>query len=226
MTFTTDTATARYYLAKYFDVQRLQNEAKAFCLHDMQTSDTCATYYLHASMLQAESILQAATKACHDNIRSIDPHSSDLMQVYEPQLWLDVMGRDFCENFFIDRLVTGHVAIFCHRHAAVMSTDIFEQLTDRIYLGGHNIDPVDAVRFLDAERRVVGNNGIQGGVGGVGEGCQLSSLQTGCVRAISSQSSSLCREAGKEDFDQEWIRNAILQLPPFLLCDIIVRGQI
>jgi hypothetical protein len=177
-------------------------------------------------MLQAESILQAATKACYDNIGSIDPHSSDLMQVYEPQFWLDVMEKEYSKNAYcIGRLVAGHVAIFCHHHAAVMSTDIFQQLTHGIYLSGDNIDPVDAVRFLDAERRIGGNNGIQRGVGGGGERCQLSSLQTRCVRAISNRR-SLFLEAEKEDVDQEWIRNAILQLPPLLLCEIIVRGRI
>jgi hypothetical protein len=117
--FTTDSATALYSLAKYFGVARLQNEVKKFCLEDMQMVDTCGTYYAHATLLQVENVLQAATKFCRENITRIPIHSSRLHHVPDPQFWLDLMKEHAEKGTIKSKLgfrLSEHIAVFCSLH--------------------------------------------------------------------------------------------------------------
>jgi BTB/POZ domain len=134
MSFTTDHTTALYSLAKYFGVARLQNEVKKFCLEDMQTVETCGTYYEHATtILQEEAILQPAAKYCRENIGQIISHTSRLLYVPDPQFWLDLM-KEHAEKGTIKSKIgfrlSLHIAQFCIYHVALLSPEMFKQLTD------------------------------------------------------------------------------------------------
>jgi hypothetical protein len=219
MAFTMENATALYSLAKYFGAKRLQNEAKQFCLQDLCHRDRCGTYYEHAKILQEETILESATKFCHDNITRIDFKSSRLLHVANPQFWLDLM-KARAENNVIHTSkcqysVISHIAVFCYKHADTLSPDIFGQLTSEQYLPMTEIHPVNAMLLLDAERRVLAGNGI--GVGG--DDKELSSLQLRCVNAIACG-----RQEDLRRLNQKWVREALKQLSPLILCEIISRG--
>jgi BTB/POZ domain len=109
MTFSTDTATALYSLAKYFAVKRLQNEAKKFCLRDMLDVNQCGTYYEHATILQEDTILIPAAKFCRANIVYIDHNSSRLLCVPDPQFWLDLMKDHAAKGTTLHNLRCLHV---------------------------------------------------------------------------------------------------------------------
>lgn len=76
-------------LAKYFDIRRLRSLAKQFWEADIQSSETCETYYEHATMLQEEKILQTATHMCTATIMKRKA-SSPLLHVAHVKFWLDI----------------------------------------------------------------------------------------------------------------------------------------
>jgi BTB/POZ domain len=209
MSFTTDTATALYSIAKYFGVARLQNEVKKFCLEDMQSVDRCGTYYEHAKILQEDGILEPAATFCRDNIKSITCKSR-LLRVADPQFWLDLM-KEHAErgtNSSLESRLSAHIAQFCFYHARVLSPEIFMQLTDKKYLLDNYIHPQPAIALLDAERRIVSNR----------QDDELSSLQIRCVKAIAGWKDKL-------DVKQPLLRNILTSLPPSILYEIIAaRG--
>jgi hypothetical protein len=116
VSFTTDTATALYSIAKYFGVKHLQNEVRKFCLEDMQKVETCGTYFEHVTILQVESILEAAAKFCHGNLLLIDCYNSRLKHAPDPQFWLDVM-KGHAEKGTMSRLIASFIVCFCNIHA-------------------------------------------------------------------------------------------------------------
>ena len=69
--FETDSATALYYLAKYFDVRHLRWHVRRFWKDDVRKVEACEMYYEHARILRETKILRDATEACHKNIMSI-----------------------------------------------------------------------------------------------------------------------------------------------------------
>jgi hypothetical protein len=101
-----------------------------------------------------------------------------------------------------------HIARYFQLHPSVTSPEIFKQLTDEKYLLDGCIHAIDALSLLDSERRIVG----QGGEG------KLSSLENRCVNAIVQSRSKLC-----ESSDKEWIRDALKQLSPAVLCELVTR---
>jgi BTB/POZ domain len=218
--FNTDTATALHSLAKYFGVVRLQNEVKKFCLENMQTVDTCGTYYELATILQEKAILKAAAKYCRDSIGNINSNTSRLLRVPDPQFWLDLMKKHAENGIVVPSLrwtFWVHIVAFCNRHADVLPPEIFKQLTNEAYLPMTKIHPVQAIVLLDAERRIIGDSNEQQGR------CddELSSLQLRCVNAIA--------QAGQEELRQlnvAWVHDMLRKLPHRVLYEIITRGFI
>jgi BTB/POZ domain len=200
--FTTDNATALYSLAKRFLVTRLYTEAKAFCRQDMRHGDKCGTYYEHATILQTKSILTLAAKYCRKKIKKINPTTSRLYHVPNPQFLIDLM-KDHAEKGTLPTLwgnrpwaLCSHIAMSCQKHHAILLPETFLQLTDEAYLPESNIQPVNAMILLDIERLIIGyNNGVEG---------KLASLQNRLVNAVARRE--------KKDFltlrtQEQWIRN-------------------
>jgi BTB/POZ domain len=233
--FTTNTATALYTLAKCFDVQGLEHEVMQFCWKDMETVETCGTYYHHATILQEDCILQPAAKFCRDNIAKINPTTSGLLKVPDPQFWLDLL-QDHAANGTITTDLGEdlclHLAVYCHDHAAFLSPEMFKKLTDEEYLVDDYLQPACALILLDAERHIVGNDNAttsrpqlqqqQGGEGEEGESNELSSLQMRCVNALARGNHE--PKAGSYQLYDHWIRDALRQLSPLVLAEIITRG--
>lgn len=98
--FTTDNATALYSLANYFGIRRLQYLAKQFWKTDIKKSvDAGETYYVYATKLQEDKVLQAATRACKDNILKLTT-SSRLLHVDHVDFWFDI-AVDFDDGSLI-----------------------------------------------------------------------------------------------------------------------------
>jgi BTB/POZ domain len=134
--FATDTATALYSLSKYFGARRLQHEVKKFCLRDLRQSDSCGTYYEHAKILQAESLLEATTKYCTRYIRQIN-EDSHLLHVTDAQFWIDLMESVECQyqnRDYMFQVALNHcsklILSFCRMH--ILSPEEFKQLTKGI----------------------------------------------------------------------------------------------
>jgi BTB/POZ domain len=181
--FNAENATALYSLAKYFGVKRLANEAKKFCLQDMQNGKTCGTYYEHATILQTESIMKPAVQSCRDYFKDIvDPRTCALHRVADHKFFLELMEDSLTKGTIgdIQWHLAAHVAAYCETHAAVTSPENFLQLTDKKYLPASRIKGGWALSLLSSDRRILGNHAVQQ-VGGDGE---LSDLQIRCVEAI------------------------------------------
>ena len=140
--FCTETATALYTLGIYFGVQCLQREAEQYALEDMHSAETCGTYFEHATLLKAKSILEAATKVCHEKILDIDPKHSRLLHVAAPAFWIDVL-RIHTENDTISTAdvswqISWHLCHFLSRHGACLDQTTVRQLTTEELLNHRN----------------------------------------------------------------------------------------
>jgi BTB/POZ domain len=228
--FTTDNATALYSLAKRFLVTRLYIEAKAFCRQDMQHADKCGTYYEHATILQAKSILTLAAEYCRKNITIIKPSPSRLHHVPNPQFWIDLM-KDQAEKGTLQTLwdgpghweLSGHIAMFCEKHHATLSPETFLQLTDEAFLPESQIRPLNAMVLLDCERRIIGYNedGVVIGYNEDGVDGELSNLQNRLVNAVA--------RGKKKDFlpllnCKPWFLKFEQNISPLIRLEIRYRG--
>jgi BTB/POZ domain len=205
--FTTENATALYTLAKYFDVRRLRHAAKKFCTADMKDSpETAGAYYADAKILQADGILEAATKYFMRNvIWLVIQEDSPFLHSTDVQFWIDLMEeKKKGPRTGWNGAVSKHIAAFCRIHS--VSPEVFQQLTHRHYL--KFVDPKAAVELLHLERQLVADNQYNHGDG------ELSCLQKRCVRAISYHS---CRK----DVDAD-----LLQDLPHRILSAIILGLV
>jgi BTB/POZ domain len=209
MTFCTETATALYSLAKYFDVRRLRHDVKQFCFLDMRQADTCGTYYEHATMLQEHAILEPATKYCRDNIYYINNHTSRLLHVADAQFWLDLMEERVEKGTMsnVSKKVSIHICMFCQNHK--VSPEVFRQLTDERYLVENNgIHPLAAISLLYWEHVLL--------VAAEPEPpTELSSLQMRCINTIvrNKEGADLKGKSG----------HLLLTLSPLVLRELVTR---
>jgi hypothetical protein len=149
MEFSAINATALYSLSKYF-VRQLQNEVKKFCLQDMRNAEKCGTYYEHAKILQHDSILEPAAKYIRGNFHCINPNTSRLLHVPDPQFWLDLLKEYYVKQqqqlaqqqadsdeyddsdsptFYARNQSTAfsdHISVYCRLHASVTSPETFK----------------------------------------------------------------------------------------------------
>jgi hypothetical protein len=223
MPFTTENATALYYMAKYFDMDRLRWDAKQFWKRDLERVGACGTYLEHAYLLQVDKILQPANRACMANIMSMDT-TSRLVHVPDSSFWLKLLASDrpmqekmtkdrdsdsdFSDSSSSDEATVVSQSVFsCHvsvliaefvKHVPV-DTPTFQKLTSKKSLP--SIHYQAALPLMDSERAVVAP-----------DDSVLTCLQGRCINAIA---------ANWEDFDPE---DMLVSQNKLVLSELVVRG--
>lgn len=212
LNITTQTATALYTMATYFDIQRLRWEAKRFCQKDISENGGTAwyLYYEHSGYLNDDKILTAATNAFCTNFMTLDASTSRLVtNLFEPKIWIAMLQKrpehaSSEENFSLR--MSEMIAAFTQNHNDKIEPEIFHQLTRKELLP--YIHHGAAMDLIDSERRIVGHEQQQ-------KQDELSELQKRCIRSLSTNWDKL-----NADIKVHLITKAKNQ-SPFVLAEIL-----
>ena len=198
----TNSATALYSLAKYFDMRCLRWEAKQFWLSDIhEPKIACGVYYEHAWLLNENKILEVAAESCSRQIMII-PTTSRLVHVPDPNFWLQIFeDKEISENCSCHLSML--IAEFALHNMDILNADMFHKLTDPQRLP--IVDFRAALPLVDAERQIVQAPATK----------KLSGLQGRCINALAKCWSLI-------DTDSQSIAmNLIEKQNPFVISKIL-----
>lgn len=165
----TDSASALYHLAQYFEVRLLRRDAKRFWTEDL-CLESCATYCEHAQIFHDDKLLSAVAALCAKVILFISVDMR-VVTVSRPEFWrvlLQSLGQvvDITSKH-ISCLLTHVLQLYPD-----MDEQLFRELTDAKYLP--SIDSKAVMLFLEAESTIAKES----------DAAVVTSLQDRCVEAL------------------------------------------
>ena len=138
LSITTETATALYYLADYFENDTLGSHVEEFLKSDIALANS-GMYYKHSKALQTETITEMIAARCGTEIRQIEP-AHEIVQIADLNFWQEVMKRKKSDaNVNYEREYNSPTAsrllleVFKKREAEI-SPEMFHDLLKKDYI--------------------------------------------------------------------------------------------
>jgi len=146
-----ETVVALHYLGNHFGMQQLIRDAKHLLKKDL-TIENCLTYYRQAIVVKDAKVQEVVSKMCAANVDEIFP-SSAIIQVYEPNLWLQVLEtypkHEYAKCCHVSRLM----AAFCENNYSELDAAMLDKIVVKVNLPHI---PLDAgISFINIENRLL-----------------------------------------------------------------------